>query len=212
MNLYQLRAEVLAHGFDAGLYTARVNQYLNDALRSLARKIDFYADEASQAFTTTAGQGIYPWPSDLGKARYLRDTDLNVTLHVVRLRELDDSPPSSGRPQVYAINGPAFVLWPTPDATYNMALRYWSLPPLMVSDLDSPTIPQDYHNVLIYYALQRCYESEDDSQMAQYWQGQWQGGLRDMGVDVKFPSTDGPRRVKSMWGEDGAPRTGWGLP
>ncbi len=206
MNLYELRAEVLAHGFDQAQYTGRVNRYLNDALRLLARKIAFYADEAETPIATAAGQVLYSWPTDFGKGRSLRDADSGAPLRLLGLRELDGAPSAAGRPFAYAINGAAIALWPAPDAAYNLALRYWRLPPALAADLDVPAIPADYHGALTYYALQRCYESEDDTQMGGYWQGQWQQALRDMAVDVKFPTTDGPRVVQSMWDDSAA---GW---
>jgi hypothetical protein len=210
VNLHELRGEVLAHGFDQGQYAGRVMVYLNDAVRLFARRIQFYADEAAQPISTVAAQAVYGWPADLGKARYLRDVERGVTLVVVRLREIDEQPPSSGRPLLYALSGPGIVLWPTPDAAYDLALRYWRLPATLVADLDEPGIPADYHHALIYYALGRCYASEDDAQMSQFWSGQWQQALRDAAIDLRFPSSDRPRHVPSMWHDDEAVMVGWG--
>src|SRR6185436_4589030 len=156
VNLYDLRAEVLAHGFDQTQFTGRINQYLNDALRALARRIDFYAGEAQQAILTVAGVSSYAWPDDFGRGRHLRDVDEGGLLRMVALRELDATSHSTGRPLFYAHNGAAVQLAPVPDDQYSLAYRYWSLPPLLAADLDVPAIPDDYHSALVYFALQRC--------------------------------------------------------
>ena len=210
-TLAELRTEVYNHGFAANVYVSRATSYLNEALRLAARKVDYYQDETVQSITTVAGQAAYPWPTDFAKLRYLRDVDLTQTLELVPIRSIETSAAVCGRPASYALAGATLVLYPTPDAVYNLALRYWQLPALLAADGDTPSLPADYHRLLAYYALQRCYECEDDSEMAQYWQGQWAAALRDMAVDVKFPSTDGPRQVPSMW-DDSDGSAAWGLP
>lgn len=210
MNLLDLRTEVLAHEVNASV--DRVNAFLNNGLRNLARRVNFWAESAQQTITTVAGQASYPWPDDFGRARYLRDTDPSSphTLKAVRLRDIDESVVSTGRPYFFAVDGPAMLLYVTPDQEYDLELRYWKLPPLLVEDTDIPAIPDDYHRTLVYYALQRAYESEDDMEMGQYWAGQWAQGLREMANDVKFPLTDSPRRIRDMWGQDDRQLTpGW---
>lgn len=209
-TLADLRTEVYNHGFAANVYASRVTGYLNEALRAASRKVDYFQDETVEAFATVAGQAAYPWPTDFAKLRYLRDADLAQTLQLAPIRVVETSPAANGRPDTYALAGSTLVLYPTPDAVYNLQLRYWQLPALMAADGDTPSLPADYHRLLVYYALQRCYECEDDAELAQYWQGQWAAALRDMAADVKFPSTDGPRQVPSMWDGDNTPA--WRFP
>jgi hypothetical protein len=200
-TLIELRNEVLAHGFDIGsvLTFDDVTKYLNFALRRIARKIDYYTEESSQSFSTVAGTAAYAWPTDLGRMRYIRLDDDATVLGAVRLRDIDGSAVSSGKPTVYALSGAGVVLYPTPDAAYSMLLRYYALPALMSADSDVPSIPEDYHETLTFYALKRCCEREDDGEMATYWEQRWDLAVRDMRSDVKFPSSDGPRQVDSMW-------------
>lgn len=202
-TLVQLRTEVLGHGFAQNTYLGRVNGYLNDALRIVARKVRHYSEETEQAIVTVAGTASYPWPTDLGKLRSLRNKDDAVMLRRLSIRDIDEHLAVSGKPAGYAIYGTVVIVYPTPDSAYNLGLRYWRLPALMVADLDEPDLPDDYQRVLVYYALQRCYESEDDSEMAAYWRDQFAGALADMAADVRAPSNDGPRQVRSMWAADG---------
>lgn len=200
-TLADLRSEVTGHGFDVGFAVALtdVDRYLNEAQRRVARQIDYYAEEAQQDFATVTSTATYAWPTDLGRIRYLRNVDDSTILGMARLRVIDSWAPSNGKPYLYAVDGPALTLYPTPDAAYNLELRYWALPPLLVADSDTPALPSDYHEILTYYAIQRCFEREDDQQMGAYWEGRWLQALSEMKVDVKFPSADGPRQVQSMW-------------
>ena len=208
-TLIELRNEVIAHGPDIGpVFTlADITKYLNHALRRVARRIDFYAEEAAQTITTIAGTASYAWAGDFGRLRYVFDAEEDRALDEVALRALDEAAPSDGRPTFYALSGAGYVLYPVPDATYELTARYWALPALMADDTDTPGIPEDFHELLPFYALKRCYEREDDAEMAAYWEGRWEAGLREMEADVKFPSADGPRRIPSAWPEAaGGPR------
>lgn len=213
MNLIQLRTEVLAKGFDPGVFTARIDQYLNDALALIARRVDYYIDEATSTFATVSGQSVYAWPAGLARMRSLNDTDRRVEMEYVSLRDIDRSGNSNGAPYYYALTGPNIQLYPTPDAPYNMEMRYWAMPAPLVDDNDTSTLPADWDHMLWVYATWMCYESEDDAQMGQYWQQRFNNELSMFTADQKFPDSDGPSQANGMWdGERSlAPANGWTL-
>ena len=200
-TLIELRNEVIAHGPDVGMVFTLddITKYLNFALRRIARKVDYYVEESAQTITTVAGAAAYGWAADFGRLRYVLDASEARTLVEASQRTLDETTPSRGRPTIYARSGSGLLLYPTPDAAYTLTVRYWALPALMVADADEPGIPEDYHELLPFYALKRCFEREDDAEMASYWEQRWLDGLRDMRIDVRFPSADGPRRIPSVW-------------
>lgn len=200
-SLADLRNEVLEHELDRS--AERVDGFLNDALRIVARRVRHYTGEAEQAIVTVAGTAAYAWPADLGKLRWLRDVANASTLELVGLRDIDNAPVAQGRPSAYATAGKTVTLYPTPDAAYSLDLRYWALPDLVREDGDVPDLPEDYHRILVFYALQRCYELEDDFEAAGYWRGEFATALADMGADVKAPNNDGPRQIPSMWEQPG---------
>lgn len=209
MNLLALRNEVLNHGFDPIVFSARINQYLNDAQGKVCRRVDFYIDEATSDFSTVVGTLLYPQPADFARDRSLRRTDVQVELTQVGLRTIDRSPPlASGVPRYYAIDGQNLHVYPTPDNVYPLELRYWKLPAQLVADGDTPTIPADYHALLVFWALKRCYAAEDDPQTAQYWEQQFNTMLAEFSADVKFPSGDSRTQMASMW--EGGERIGSG--
>lgn len=203
MNLGQLRSEVLNHGFDPVLFPfGRIDTYINDAYMSIVAGVHYYTDEASLPVQTVAGTSQLAWPADLGDARSLVDTDRQSELAQVALSDIDRAATSSGRPWVYAVNGPGFRLYPTPDGIYNLLLRYWKMPPRLVLDTDSPSIPDEYHRLLWYWGCKEAYASEDDAQTAQYWEAQYRALLAEATATIKFP-TEFPTQVRSMWADYG---------
>ena len=211
MNLAALRTEVLGHGFDANQYSARITQYLNDAQGLVCRRVDYFLDEAVMDYPTVAGTNIYPQPANLGRDRSLRDTSVNRELTAVSVREIDRSRTASGPPRFYAIDGLNLHLYPTPDSVYPLELRYWSLPAPLVNDPDTPTIPENYHRMLWYWATKECYAADDDQPTAQYWETQFNTVLSEFAADVKFPNDDLTHQLSSMWSDPSSLSAGTGL-
>jgi hypothetical protein len=212
MNLSALRTEVLNHGFDGSIFSASVlNQYLNDALSELSAKAQYYGEEQQQTVTMTAGQSHYSFPTDMTKLRSVRLTNPPQELGLIDLRDIDRSSSSSGTPYAYAIDGAGITVYPTPDSSYTMLVRYWQVLSPMVYDTDVAGLPPRYHRSLTYYAIARCFEREDDVQQAQYYDQKWQETIRNLKADLVFPLTDGPRQVRSQWDAGPISRPGWGF-
>lgn len=210
MNLGQLRAEVQIHGFGTTDFPAsRINAYLNDGYLLACRRVDYYADEATQTIATSAGVATFPLPGNWARIRSLLDTDREVELDQVGLRDIDRAWVQQGTPLYYAQDGTNIHLYPTPDGVHNLQLRYWLLPAILVLDTDTPTIPTDWHRLLSEYAIARCYWGEDDIASGQQWDQKFATTLAEFEADVRFPSTDYPTRVKSMWGDGGLGSHGW---
>ena len=204
MQLSDIRTEVYAKGFGTTRFpVSRVNNFINDGYLMICRRVQYYTQEASYSINTANGTTNYALPAGWGRIRDLWDTVRNVAIIPTSLRMIDNSGvPSNGPPQYYAMDGANIHLWPTPDAIYNLSLRYWSLPSLLVNDTDVPTLPPDYHKLLWLYGTWQCYESDDDPTMGQFWQTRFTTELNMFAADVKFPDTEGNDMAESMWDSD----------
>lgn len=203
-TLAQLRSECLNTGFDVNAYSSRITGWLNDAASTIARKAEWYGEEGIYAIPTANAVSTYAWPADLAKVRSVitlaADPSPSQELQRVSLADIDRSPAASGHPWYYAVDGPNLHLFPVPDTTaYALELRYWKLPPALVNDSDVPVIPADYHSMLVFYALARCYERDDDTTMAAYYDGRWAKSLADLKTDLTFPSSEEPHQVAGLW-------------
>lgn len=212
-TLASLRTEALNHGFDPIQYSARCSQYLNDAQNLIARRVDYYVDEAVQTYATVSGQAAYPWPTNVGRLRSLFDMNRNIEMQSASIRDIDRSGIATGAPYWYALTGNNFQLYPTPDNIYNLELRYWSIPPAMVNDTDTPSVPSDWAEMLWFYAVAQLFEADDDAQMGTYWMTKFNNQLAMFSADQKFPSTDSPTQARGMWDQDRSlgVGAGWGF-
>jgi len=215
MSLSALRAEVLNHGFDGSIFSAGVlNQYINDAISELSAKAQYYGEEAEATTTLTGGTGTYSFSSlslvDPTKIRSVRLTSPLQELSLIDLRDIDRSTTVTGVPYCYALNGQGLTVYPTPDSSYTLKVRYWRLLPALSQDTDTPALPPRYHRALTFYAIARCFEREDDVQQAQYYDQKWMETIRNLKADLVFPLTDGPRQVRSQW-DSGPVKPGWGF-
>lgn len=207
MNLGQIRAEVMANGFDPIQFgSSRIDQFTNDGYQYVCAAVNFTGDEATQDFSTVAGTATYAQPTDVADIRSLRDTSRNVQLQSIGLRAIDRSVVTTGPPAAYALNGANFQLWPTPNAIYPIECRYWKIPPALVADSDIPTlIPAMWHWLLWTWSVAQCFRAEDDVQRAGTWDQRFAKGLSDFAASVKF-TADMPTRAASMWAVPAARR------
>lgn len=200
MSLLDMRTEVLNHGFDASVYSGRINQWINDAYEQACRVALFSADEGTNDFSTTAGTSTYSLPADMVTMRSIRNTDLDQEMVAVDLRDIDRaSHTSTGAPFAYAMNAANVQLYPVPDQAYPFEIRYWKLPADLVADGDTPVIPADYHRMLWYWACAEAYWSEDDGATGAQWEQRYNTLLAKFEADVKFPNEDAPSTIRGMW-------------
>jgi len=213
VQLIDIRTEVLNCGFDPTLFgSSRINAYINNGYFNMVRRVSYYVDEATQDYSTVSGTSMYSLPADFAKVRSLRRTDIGRELQSVFLRDIDRSIITSGTPYAYALDGANMHLYPTPDQAYPLELRYWKLPAALSADTDVPTIPADYHNLLIYSAVAEGYRAEDDHQTAAQWQALYDKGLAEFAADMKFSNSDMPNQVKGLWQSDrGLNQRGWSI-
>jgi hypothetical protein len=212
VNLLALQTEVEGHGFDPIQYGGRIIQYLNDAQNLVARRVQYWLEESTVAYTTTASVNLLPLPlptynasgtpsGGFGRLRELFAVDLNVSLQPVALRDVDNSVVTQGRPYFYAMDGPNLHLYPTPDGSYPFTLRYWIMPTALANSTDIPGMPADWHHILWRYAVAECYKSDDDQAMGQYWTADYEKFLAMFEADARFPSTDWPTQAESFWND-----------
>lgn len=214
MQLSDIRTEILAKGFNTNLFSAaRLNSFINDGYQLICTRVQYYVDEATQDFTTTTGTSTYPFPTDFGRLRDLRDTNRNVVMMPISLRDMDNSGvPPQGSPSWYALDASNFHLWPIPDGAYPMECRYWKQPANLVNDTDVPIIPAKWHRLLWLFGCWQCYESEDDPSMGQYWENRFEKELSEFMADVKFVDSETPDVAKSFWDRDvGIQQRGWSV-
>lgn len=199
MNFEELQNEVLGHRLNDTHYREPVKSWLNEGQRFVVLQADLRTQQTSETFVTAADDANLDVPDDYARLISLTNTDDANPLAPISLRDYDDASTSTGKPTGYVVVGNQIYLYPTPDAAYNLRFRYWSLPPEMVETGDTPSIPEQYHHLLVHYALVRAYQRENDYEAAQYHRAEFENELAKMKGEANYEGQDGPRQVEGMW-------------
>jgi hypothetical protein len=199
--------------FDPTRYRAEARQAILDAIGEIARSTRLPANEASYTIPVSAGVSDYALPTGAsGNIRVLSvvDTQTADLLQDIPESDLDDTPASTGRPTSFSLYGSNLSLYPTPDRSYSLTLRYMRQGGVPANDNDPVSattgIPEDYLHALVEYARHRLFRKEDDFEAANYWEGQYRQTLQRLKADVQRRDVGAKRRVPSMWQGTPGPR------
>lgn len=200
MTFAELKAAALGDNFNTTTKAAAAGRYINRAMKIVARRIGVANTEAKATATTNVGEDTYDLPADFshftgaGNPVWLD----NEPLEQIDRADIEDRGPASGKPISFTQYEGNIIFWPTPDGEYDLTLFYRAGPLTMVDDLEEPTLPDDYHELLPIYARARLYGDEDDEQAMTTWLGMFESELRqthrDDGARAAFH-----RRVPGMW-------------
>jgi hypothetical protein len=166
---------------------------LNQGLRYVAAQTDFRALFSNQSITTSIGTSSYALPSNFMRLYNVTIVDSNGDtrpLYQESLTDFQTRPATTGQPSQYTIDGTNLLLWPEPDAAFNLKVRYYRVPALLTAPNDVPEIPSEYHHLLVSYALWHCYERENDYQSAQYHKGRFDEDLMKARGEVQYDADD----------------------
>lgn len=196
----QIQEEVLAFQFSSEKYRPLVKTWINDGQRKAVIQSESRTQEAEAKYTTVSSVAKLAMPTDFSRFISLYAPEIAL-LDPLSVEELETLPPATGRPTAYVVIGDEINLYPTPDAPYELRLRYWRLPEDMVEDADEPEIAPQYHDVLVAYAMQRAYARENDYAAANFWKGEWEAGIAKMRGEVQADTFDGPQQVQGTYGD-----------
>jgi hypothetical protein len=139
--------------------------FINQALGRLHRALRLPTTDARALVTTTAGTNVYALPEDFvalhDDEAVLYGTDV---LEPVDVSEFDQVATASGAPRLFALSENLILLYPNPDAAYELTMRYRSVQTL-TADSDEPVLPPDQHMHLAWFARAKLYLLTDDPDM-----------------------------------------------
>ena len=209
MSTYlQMQDEVLAYGFDIGVYRNRVKVWLNDAQSEIARRIEIPELFTGQATVTVPGTQAYTLNIDIVRIdfvfMYNRPSPTSAERMALTPSTYKDvitytAEANRGFPEVYALDSASIIFAPIPDAAYNFTVGYYKRPVDLVADSDVSSLTGDYHKAIIRYAVAEAYMAEDDNEMHNYHMGRFEKTLMDMRTDRQAEIDDGPVQIGGTW-------------
>lgn len=178
LSMAVLRSETLEHlGIDAtdldASGSANLDLLINRSWWDICDRFKFKEKELSATFSTVIGtrsyllQTIastnvfeaiqYIWIVDPNTGNHIRLDPISLEWYENNYNESDDQ---QAQPTNYFHNNGYIYLWPTPNAVYDMGLWY----NYVLSDLTAgnPSIPQSWHESILYGAVARGHRRARD--------------------------------------------------
>lgn len=164
MTLGEIRARVrrkLLEETEGFWSDEELNQEINDGYLDLAVDAKLLADPFT--LTTASGQELYDLPDNLIAVRAVTFEGRDLPRMPYAERSQDEGPP-----RFYQVIGQKLRLFPTPDGTYTVTVLYYYRPERMANDFDVPEIPEEYHRLLVDYAVARALLKDENPAYAAY--------------------------------------------
>lgn len=192
-----LQLEALGNDFDSSVYLTRTKQWLNDAMKDVARRVNVPSLEATATVSVVADTVSYPVPADMLRLLELVDVPRRYLLREVDRTTLDMAANARATPTAFALFDNQIVLWPTPDAPNTLTLRYQQNPLALAVDADvsTATVPDEYAHMLVCFVRARLFAAEDDFEAAAFWKAEYTEQLTRMKADVQRQSVSRIRQI-----------------
>jgi len=178
-------------------YYAFVKEAINSSIRHINQEeFEWPWNHVTDTVGLTAGVSRYSYPIDaktlkMDSFRIQRSATFGNTTK--RLKELSyeeyldkyidneyNSSTSIRALPEYIVRTPnrEFILVPTPDKAYDLDYEYFQFGYDLILDVDVPTLPEVYRNVIVDGAMYYVYQFRSDTQMAQLSQQRFEDGIK----------------------------------
>ncbi len=196
MNFSTLQSRV-GDNLDRTDLTTRIKGWINDERKSLAIDYNFDFLYVEATVTTSAGSGTYALPED-----YLEKETLHLgskKLHALTGKEFDEligiketldsstnllvttnSNITTGEPDYYINRGLYFDLYPIPNGSYTLTLKYYAQPIDFSGNTDEDYMSRIYFDAIIYGATMRGSAFLDDDKKLSTYAGLYSKALQSM--------------------------------
>lgn len=183
----------------------RIDNAINMAQEDIASRVEKWAWlEDVVNVSTTAGVQTIAIPAAVRTVGRLRPVTDNTP--APRFTDWDDfslgyfnrqaeSTTMVGTPYNYSLYNGNIVFDAIPDAVYTYALQYYGRTTTLTADGDTPILPAEDHDTLVYGALMFLTARDKDPQMMGYWQQMYEGKVRSMRTKNKMNQSESVKKI-----------------
>lgn len=165
LTLAMLRDELfLAIGSRADVPPSRLNLWVNLAYADVTSSVELDELQSSFTLSTVIDQHLYLLPSAVGitkGAALYNPTRYSILggrlLDKSDLNEYRMSEEATGEPRSYFRSADLLVLYPAPDAVYEIAIDFLIRPDLLVDDEDAPILPYELQEGILLAARYKAF-------------------------------------------------------
>ena len=177
-TLASLRQTVKDRLVDQNFSSALIDQFINDEQREILNYYDLPFNRDSVIHTLLENESQIPLPEGHQKTKVLRITaplpyDMDLTKYYLpygRFRELFRETAQYGvaNPTWWTIYNNDIIFSWNADQEITLQHDFNKAATPLEDDADVPEIPEEFQEILVLGALVRCYETNDDNDIAQY--------------------------------------------
>lgn len=198
MTVDDILSEINDHGFEDTLSTRKV-QAINFAIKNIAQRKPWPFLEKVMTLTFD-GTNPYPSnaPSDLRAVKKILDTSTGQRVRYKRTDDLEEQYGAhlldSGTPYYYYFEGTQLRFYQVPTASQTLRLRYIRTAPDVAAGGAESTIviPAPYHEAIVFRALMRLYDLEDDPELSQRFEAHYENAIAQMTESLITQQLDEP--------------------
>jgi len=200
VNLTTLRTEIQERAADSSLTSTVMDRWINMAIKQWATRADWPSNtEQDSTIPTVAGTVEYSLPSDFKKMISVRVGSSEVDGDEFTFIEYKDKNISTQGMWYYLNPDDATVgLIPTPASVETVYLKYYEIPADLTVVTEEPPFPANYHELVIFFALKKYWEVNDDFEKSRYYDVEFEEMIDKMKLDLKVRATGQLKRIKDI--------------
>lgn len=194
-------SEVLNYGFNDGpqVNRKRIEAWVNEAQKQVASQVEAPEFQETALVTLAPEVSKYALPADFDRMQSVYYPEMTQRLRPMDLQTFDNVGATEGPPDRYTLYKNELWLFPIPNNTDKLELRYIKQPAVMEAETDVPILSEMYLHLLVQYALVRAYEAEDDAEFANIHQQRFDRDMARYGVSQQDRQVDRPKQLDGTW-------------
>lgn len=141
--------------------------WANIAYQEVATRIRYATDEAIAISSTTSGENKIALPSNFAypiNVSNLSATGQKPDLDQREAHTFDSRATALGTPEQYALYATWMELWPSPDSSYSVQLRYGTKMASLVTSTSTPAFDERWHFGVALLAASYVAAARDDGE------------------------------------------------
>ena len=213
MNLAQIRTAIQALGYGTDT-VAQQNLFINTTYHEVYAGDRWpFLEKQANAYFLTLGNGVFDYVGagttdliEFDSVRLAPGIGCLENIEPQDMRDLETSSSATelGQPAKWSQIAGMLHVWPAPDQAYQLYIDYIYAPPDLVADADTPVIPVEFHDVLVYGAAKMIALRERDIWGSELLDNEFQNKLRKMRQAYLLRQRQTSSRVKKSGGVVGS--------
>lgn len=205
MTLSQIRLEVQNRAGDDTLSSSSIDLWVNLGIKQWAARGDWPSIiDIDSTQTTTASTIEYDLPSDFKKMISVRieasassgETDATEYSFV---RYMNKNVDTTGNYYYLNPTNSKVGIIPTPQTTgLTIFQKYFHIPADIAAGTESPPFPENYHELVVFFALKKYFEQNDELEKSVYYHREFENMIEQMKIDLTIRSSGQLARMRDI--------------